>query len=534
MSLRLAGPLIALSIIAGWLFLRGTGPGFPLDDAWGHMVYARALSTGEGFAYNPGTAEAGVSSPLWTALAAIPVGLAEWRGHGARPDVGLRLLGGLCAVLAALVAFRLAARAGRWPAVFAGVLVAVDPLLLAGTYSGMELPLFTLLTMLLAEALFDENVSKAGLVLGLAVLTRPEALVLVPLSAALLWRHRRRALAFLLPIALCVAPFVAWNAWVTGRPWPNTWQNKAEFVLDLPAMARAAVALGRDTGWGWALPLLLVSGAFALEGAARRMAVVLGGIGLVLLAGVLLTRAMPVCMAFHPPRVPFYWERYALLAWPPLLVLLGAGLSSLVRTAWAGLYCRPLAAALLVSPLLVTGWLARGVPAHAVEVAHRFAAECADVEALNVAAGLWIRDHLPPDALVAAHDAGAIRYFGRRPVLDIYGNNDHRLNALITERDRALGARAQQEAERAIGAYLVERAPDALAVFPAAWAMAHSPEYAALMARATPEEQAAFAQQAQDFAGPLGLTRRVATFHVAHPAVVDSPLHQDLAIFVRP
>jgi hypothetical protein len=205
-----------------------------------------------------------------------------------------------------------------------------------------------------------------------------------------------------------------------------------------------------------------------------------------------------------------------------------------VRTAWAGIYCRPLAATLLVSPLLVTAWFARGEPAHVPEVAQRFAAECANVEALNVAAGLWIREHLPEGALVAAHDAGAIRYFGMHPVLDIWGNNDHRLNALIEAKDRALGQRARDVAEKAISTYLIERKPEALAVFPAEWAMAHSPEYEALMNAASPEGKAQLAQTAQDYAGPLGLDKRVATFHVTKPAVIESPLHQDLAIFVRP
>jgi hypothetical protein len=205
-----------------------------------------------------------------------------------------------------------------------------------------------------------------------------------------------------------------------------------------------------------------------------------------------------------------------------------------VRTAWAGFFCRPLAAALLIAPLLAAGALAHAVPTHAWEVTRRFAAECADVEALNVAAGLWIRDNLSTDTLVAAHDAGAIRFFGRRGVLDIYGNNDHRLNALIQARERALGPRAQREADEAILRYVVGRQPDALAVFPAVWAAGHSPEHEAFLLTLPPEEQALFAQQAQDFAAALGLTRRVATFHVPFPAVVDNPLHQDLAIFVRP
>ena len=86
MSLRLAGLLLLLHIVVGWAFLHDTGPGFPLDDAWGHMVYARALATGEGFAYNPGQAEAGVSSPLWTTLAAVPCHRRAWLFRPMRPS----------------------------------------------------------------------------------------------------------------------------------------------------------------------------------------------------------------------------------------------------------------------------------------------------------------------------------------------------------------------------------------------------------------------------------------------------------------
>jgi hypothetical protein len=88
------------------------------------------------------------------------------------------------------------------------------------------------------------------------------------------------------------------------------------------------------------------------------------------------------------------------------------------------------AALVLIAPAAAAGALAHELPGHTVDVSRRFAAECADVEALNVAAGQWIDAHLPPGAVVATHDAGAIRYFGRRPVLDLWGNNDHELNAL--------------------------------------------------------------------------------------------------------
>ncbi|MHC4844999.1 MAG: hypothetical protein ACYTCU_02445, partial [Planctomycetota bacterium] len=93
MTLRVLALLALLNLLAGWAFLSGSGPGFPLDDAWGHLVYGRALATGDGFAYNPGQPEAGVTSPLWTALCALPAGFVEWTGQDWRPDWGMRLLG---------------------------------------------------------------------------------------------------------------------------------------------------------------------------------------------------------------------------------------------------------------------------------------------------------------------------------------------------------------------------------------------------------------------------------------------------------
>src|SRR5207302_940720 len=56
--------------------------GFPLDDSWIHLQFARNLAEGAGFAYNPGVPVAGSTAPLWTLLlgAAVRVGGAQlWR-----------------------------------------------------------------------------------------------------------------------------------------------------------------------------------------------------------------------------------------------------------------------------------------------------------------------------------------------------------------------------------------------------------------------------------------------------------------------
>jgi hypothetical protein len=523
MSLRVLALLALLNLLAGWAFLSGSGAGFPLDDAWGHLVYGRALATGDGFSYNPGQPEAGVTSPLWTALSALPAGFVEWTGQGWRPDWGMRLLGWLMGTLTAGVGYRIGTRAGPWPAIAVAVLLTCDPLMLATRYSGMEVPLFALFTLLFVEAMLEAQPRLGGWWAGLAVLTRPEGLVLAALGLILMRRGRHIG-RFVIPVVLCAAPFAIWCQLTAGHPWPNTWGNKAVFTTETTALTATLGALARDTGWAWGLIIVLVAGTIALEGGRRLLARLLLLVSLALLAGVLLTREMPV--GFGGERVPFYWERYALLAWAPLVVVIAGGVASVLRTAWAGIYCRPRAMAVMLAPLVGTLIFSHGLPAHALDVRTRFAAECADVEALNVAAGLWLDEHLPPDAVVATHDAFAVRYFGKRKTIDIYGNNAGELNRIIEQG----GPDASMNAAR----YIALQEPDALACFPITWAAGHSPEFVELMANSTPAEQAVLVAQVSDFAGFLGLTKRAVTFSVPDPAVVDGPLHRDFAIFVRP
>src|SRR5436309_8543899 len=44
--------------------------GFPLDDSWIHLHFARNIAEGAGFSFNPGSPIAGSTAPLWTLLLA--------------------------------------------------------------------------------------------------------------------------------------------------------------------------------------------------------------------------------------------------------------------------------------------------------------------------------------------------------------------------------------------------------------------------------------------------------------------------------
>ncbi|MDP6709600.1 MAG: hypothetical protein QF893_24950, partial [Alphaproteobacteria bacterium] len=63
--------LAAVMLVALWLAGYGAGDGmlgFPLDDAWIHMVYGRGLAADGTFTYNPGTPSTGATSLLWACV----------------------------------------------------------------------------------------------------------------------------------------------------------------------------------------------------------------------------------------------------------------------------------------------------------------------------------------------------------------------------------------------------------------------------------------------------------------------------------
>jgi hypothetical protein len=64
---------LLLALLFLWTEVRETGGviSLPLDDAWIHFQYARNLSQGHGFSYNPGQPTPGSTAPLWTVLLGV-------------------------------------------------------------------------------------------------------------------------------------------------------------------------------------------------------------------------------------------------------------------------------------------------------------------------------------------------------------------------------------------------------------------------------------------------------------------------------
>jgi arabinofuranosyltransferase len=431
-------------LIAGGVSLSS----FPLDDSWIHLQFARNLASGHGFAYNADAPVAGSTAPLWTLLLAGLFTLGgihpEWaKLAGVAGALGAAWLArGLAQVWTGDTALGLtAALATAWSAP-----------MIWGALSGMEVTLAAVLvTGALAAHVAGRGLMTAAL-LGLAALTRPESVLLVPLvwlGGPLTWL--RTAIVWGVPSAILV-PWVAFNVRTAGTPLPATAAAKIEGGL-LGFLSGAREPLATTLLWrpwqferewiAWLasvnvlLPVLILPGLWVLW---RR-----GGRFCLWPASILLVH--PVGMALLAPyRGPGFQEgRYSIHLLPLAMVVAVTTLAALawatrLQPVWGRLACAIVLAASLAP-------LAAG--------ATRYAWAVQNIDAMQVSLGRWVAAETPRDARLALNDVGAIAYLGRREVIDVMG--------LVTPRIIPY----RRDGEAGVLRYLQQSCPDYLIVFPA-------------------------------------------------------------------
>ena len=398
-----------------------TYAGYPLDDAWIHQTYARNWAETGQLAYVAGLPSAGSTAPLWTWWLSV-----AYR-FSIDPYVWTMFSGIACLAISAWLLSRLADQllpAARRSAVswLVGLACVVEWHLVWAAASGME----TLLFIVLALALIDRVWARSsgwiiGVLGGLLILTRPEGLLLFALTLGVLliqagWgaliEIGKATLAFL----IVLAPGAYFNLQAGGSIFPNTFYAKqseyGELMRTLPiwlssigSMLVAPLAGGllllipgvimwviqnrRDVRqrvrWVWWLPLIWIAAHISV----------------------------------YALRLPVSYQhgRYLLPIIP--IVLLYGIVGTVLLLDWikarstspiARLLRRVYALAIIVVFVLY-------VPIGAVA----FATDVAIINDEMVAVAQWLDRNTPPDALIAAHDIGAIGYFTRRPILDLAG-----------------------------------------------------------------------------------------------------------------
>jgi len=446
------------SLARGW--------GFPLDDTWIHLQFARNLSQGQGFSFNPGEWVSASTAPLWTLVLAL-FHLLPWGVVWSAKAAGVLLLW-----VNGLLTARLGRGLGLEPgwALAGGLVVALTPRLVWGSLSGMEVCLYAALaTFGICRHLetLDRSACWWGTAsLALAALARPECLLLFPLAMADRFRFSRQVpWKHLLLFAALLAPFVLFNLFTLGRPLPNTFYAKvggygitgALAAFDWARVAKAVLYY----------PLLQAQELVAFSAENNLVLTCLAPLGIVgLLKGKRASWLIPLILLGFPllrgmlapfKGALFQHGRYAAHL-VPLLTL--AGLMGL-RAAWRLLaegkdflylrrlrrWGRPAAWGLIFLHLLVF------LPKYA----QTYGWNVTNIEDMHIEMGKWLAAHTPAEAVVAGHDVGALAYFGQRRLLDTTG--------LVTP--KALGfLRAGVPADEGVLRFLEQERPDYLVILP--------------------------------------------------------------------
>ncbi|MBN1680635.1 MAG: hypothetical protein JW966_10110 [Anaerolineae bacterium] len=412
----------------------------PLDDTYIHFQYARQVALGEPLVYNPGDpATSGGTSFVYPLLLAVGyvIGFSGWSlaywaaGIGAVCFLGSMWLVYLITRDNPLFAIPFP-RDGY--AMSMALAFALSGPVIWAALSGMETALFVFVVLLTLYALQEKRVRLTVIAALMMTLLRPEGLMLAGISVVGLglmqpWpsslRERlRRALWLALPVlAGLVQPLV--NVLATGSTASTGMQAKSHlYNTGAPFIDRV-----RDI----------------IEFFFRMWRELLTGqnphVGMYtspMLAGAALTGLLiGVWIAWRDRRPN---RAVIVLAW---IAGLTAGISTLDTAFWQfKRYQLPV----MVLFFPVAGWLAAAlgnaiekngwpralrwvlpvmilVPSGITTVtfARNYMENVAVVRDQQVPMAQWVKDHVPEDARIGAHDVGLVRYFGERPLYDVVG-----------------------------------------------------------------------------------------------------------------
>jgi hypothetical protein len=496
----LVGAAVAcLCFLAIELWRLDGGLGWPLDDSWIHLQFARNLAAGRGLAYNSGELVTGSTAPLWTALLAL---LAYLPGN---PLAWAQMAGALLYVAGIDATWRLARELGLAPglAALASGLTLGTGWMVWSALSGMEIPLFVLLStwgmiLHLRERAVDPPAAAgagggggagpaaaaAGLpvsaaVLALAALARPEGLLLLALAfgdrclrfdrdrpagdaaagdAPLRWRRppfARLAAGGVLAGCVLAGPLLFYRI-AGGSFLPTTYAAKGgelrRWLPDLQYVAGVVEILFRQQPY---MTLLCCGGVAALVArlGTRRDRGLLPGLWLA---------ALPLAYSTLSPPGRMMAGNFGRYFFPlfPVVTLLGAvALADAAAALRAGVVA---GRARLPAGLALLALLLWPTASSLLQCAGLYAHNLADVEASDVRAARWLAPRLPAGAVLAVNDIGAFKYLLPNRIVDLAGIANPELR-LEVQRQVARGV----PWERAMAAAVAGRRPDFVAIFPA-------------------------------------------------------------------
>jgi hypothetical protein len=419
--------------------------GFPLDDAWIHQTYARNIKLTGQWSFLPGQPSAGSTAPLWSGLLSLGYFL------GLAPYFWTFLLGWLSLWAMAALGERLLITALPSMAdksIWIGIILIFEWHLVWSSASGMETLFFSAMIILIFILLGKDilNWLLIGLLIGIGVWIRPDGVTLLGPALIIIATHyytrQQRIFSLsrlLLGFILIFCTFLGFNILLSGNPLPNTFFAKqAEYSIYqlIPLWKRYVAQL--------VLPLVgvgsIIAPGFVIFTVHSLQKKNWWGIACIIwVLGYLFLYAL---------RLPATYQhgRYVIPVMALYFTLSLIGVFNWIRIQHTSLWRRVINASWIVSiPIILLAFWVQGARAYANDVGV--------IESEMVDTAYWIENNTEEDALIAAHDIGALGYFGNRTIIDLAGLISPEVIPFIRDETR-------------LGQYLDNSGADYLMTFP--------------------------------------------------------------------
>jgi hypothetical protein len=384
--------------------------GFPLDDTWIHLTYARNFAEHGEWAFRLGEKSAGSTAPLWTFLLSLGylLNLAPYAWTFFLGWLTLTALG-----ISAETAARRLVETYKSQFPWVGLFFVLAWHLTWSAVSGMETLLHGLLIFIVLAALISgtRRYLALGLLAGLSVWVRPDGLTLLgPIffTALLIensWSARGKAFVRIgLGFGALFFFYLLFNLALSGNPMPNTFYAKQAEYEEV-WLSKTLV----ERFMNYLFPVIASPFLVLVPGVVMWFLKTIRTRNWGALAGVIW------CFGYimiYFMRLPAYQHGRYIIPALPILYLWGvSGFGEYVTSSKANKRIVFLWQSLVAVLCVVFAFFGARQNAHDVYW----------IESEMVETAKWVQQNVPSDALLAVHDIGALGYYVPNPIVDLAG-----------------------------------------------------------------------------------------------------------------
>lgn len=400
--------LFVLPLLTGLFFwLASLHVGYTPDETYVNLRYARNVARGDGFGFNAGVVDQGVSSPLWILL------LAGANSTGTDPIIASKAFDLVFASIAVIMFYLLSLEVlrDRIVALLAMAVFALNAMWLRSAGTGTDTSLAVLVVIVAWWFCLRNEYLLAVVVLGFSFFVRSETVLLLPavcadavLNFKSASRGKRLAVklffvyALMLVVSLVAFRVAFGSFWTTPFLWVGGTVSGDAFSADIALLTRM--------NWPILLALivavpLFIMGIRNLDAEIRKgktfFMVRQLAFGVVWIATV-------VASGILAPHVASFSK--ATLIIPPLVMILLTSLHHADVT--VGRMRMYMVALLLIVVQTQYTYASEVIPAAGQMRSFR--------ESSTVRMGKWIRDNSQPEAVLSSEEIGAVGYYSDRTV----------------------------------------------------------------------------------------------------------------------